>query len=220
VGLTARRAPATGFALHHHLVPAAWGFDPGRPVLANLEGNYGYLEEGYYRSLDLEDAGEQVIPTTAEALDAYVVPIALVRAAEHGLTVPSFEVVTDRFPPPPLMAYPINPFSSRGVRLEDRDAVEAHRRGLTYTGKYAVLCQRLPEGCRVDTLRVVLGHTSVTEYEHYARELFACFRLPLVKARVIVTSSAFALSALEPLPWPTLTPEERACVEESGTWLD
>ncbi len=201
-------------------MPAAWGFDPGRPLFANLSGNYGYLEEGYYRSLDLEDAGEQVIPTTAEALDAYVVPVALALAARHGLAVPSFEVVTDRFPTPPLMAYPINPFSSRAVRLDDRDAVEARRRGLTYTGKYAVLCQRLPEGCRVDMLRVVLGSTDVPEYQSYARELFACFRLPLMKARVIVTSGAFALSALEPLPWPALTPEERTRLEECGTWLD
>ncbi len=186
----------------------------------NLDGDYGYLEDGYYASLDREAAGEVVIPTTAEALDAYVVPIALAKAERAGLPVPSFEIVTDRFPPPPVLAYPINPFSSRGERLDTAADIEARRKGLTYTGKYAVMCQRLPVGCRVDTLRVVLGRTLVPEYEAYARALFACFRLPLVKSRVIVTSDAYELSALEPLPWRTLTPEEHVLIEEVGTWLE
>ena len=214
------RAPARPFTLHPDHVPAAWGIAPGRPVLVNLDGDYGYLEDGYYASLDREAAGEAVVPTTAEALDAYVVPIALAKAERAGLPVPSFEIVTDRFPPPPILAYPINPFSSRGERLETAADIEARRKGLTYTGKYAVMCQRLPVGCRVDTLRVVLGRTLVPEYEAYARSLFACFRVPLVKARVIVTTDAYELSALEPLPWRSLTAEERALIEEVGTWLD
>ena len=193
--------------------------DPGRPVLANLDGDYGYLEAGYYASLDLEDAGEQVLPTTAEALDAYVVPVALVKAQQCGIAVNAFSIVTDRFPAPPLLAYPINPFSSRGHRLDDQAAIDMRRNGLTFTGKYAVLCQPLPAGCRVDSLRVVLGQTPVPEYEALAWALFACFRLPLMRAEVVVTSDAYLLSALGPLPWPSLTIEERALVEEAGSWL-
>ena len=193
--------------------------DPGRPVLVNLDGDYGYLEAGYYASLDLEDAGEQVLPTTAEALDAYVVPVALVKAQQCGIAVNGFSIVTDRFPAPPLLAYPINPFSSRGHRLDDQSAIDTRRNGLTYTGKYAVLCQPLPAGCRVDSLRVVLGHVAVPEYEALASALFACFRLPLMRVEVVVTSDAYLLSALGPLPWPSLTPDERAFVDEAGTWL-
>ena len=193
--------------------------DPGRPVLVNLDGDYGYLEAGYYASLDLEDAGEQVLPTTAEALDAYVVPVALVKAQRCGIAVNTFGIVTDRFPAPPLLAYPINPFSSRGYRLDDQIAIDTRRNGLTYTGKYAVLCQPLPDGCRVDSVRVVLGHASAPTYEALAQELFACFRLPLMRAQVVVTSDAYLLSALGPLPWPSLTAEERTLVDEAGSWL-
>lgn len=193
--------------------------DPGRPVLVNLDGDYGYLEAGYYASLDFEDAGEQVLPTTADALDAYVVPVALVKAQQCGIAVNTFSIVTDRFPTPPLVAYPINPFSSRGHRLDDQAAVDTRRNGLTYTGKYAVLCQPLPAGCRVDSLRVVLGHAAEPAYEAFAWSLFACFRLPLMRAEVVVTSDAYLLSALGPLPWPSLTIEERALVDEAGTWL-
>ena len=216
----ARRGPGRGFVLDPARVPAAWRHDGARPLHVNLDGDYGYLEAGYYASLDLEDAGASVIPTTADALDAYVVPIAVTKAESLGIPVPTYVVATDRFPPPPLLAYPVNPFSSRGERLETRADVDARRAGLTYTGKYAVLCQRLPESSRLDTLRIVLGRCEVEEYAAYAQRLFECFRLPLMRARVIVTTDAYLLSALEPLPWRSLSASERALVEEAGTWRD
>jgi hypothetical protein len=200
------------------LVPTAWGFDPERPVLANLHGDYGYLGEGYYRSLEAEFRGDQVVPTAQDALDAMVVPIALLRAERHGLGVPAAEMVTDRFPPPPMMAYPVNPFSINGELLEDQAAVEARRKGLTYTGKYAVHCQRLPADHRIDVVKVVVGRCSVDEYAEFARELFVCFRLPLMKVRVIVTTRAYLLSAIEPLPYRRLAEVDRAHLVGAVTW--
>ncbi len=189
-------------------------------VHANLAGDYGYLLVGYYASLDAELAGIHVLPTTGDALDAYVVPLAMERARAAGLPVPPFHFVTDRFPPPPLMAYPINPFSTKGELLLDAEAIEARRKGLTYTGKYAVLCQEIPDDYRIDVVRVVLGRVLIPEYETLAARLFAAFRLPLMRCRVIVTAGAYLLSAVEPLPFGQLTSDERDIVEEMGTWLD
>jgi hypothetical protein len=205
-------------ALDASLVPAAWGFDPERPVLANLHGDYGYLGEGYYRSLEAEFRGHQVVPSARDALDALVVPIALLRAQGHGLGVPDSEIVTDRFPPPPLMAYPINPFTIHGEFLEDQAAIEARRKGLTYTGKYAVQCQRLESDHRIDVIKVVVGRCTVPEYEDYARALFVCFRLPLMRVRVIVTTRAFLLSAIEPLPFKQLAEGDRTLLEGAVAW--
>lgn len=198
-------------------------FGPDVPVgvgadLANMAGDYGYLASGYYRSLDGELQGMRLIPTTADALDAYVVPIAMEKARLAGLPVPAFHFTTSRFPSPPLMAYPVNPFSERGELLVDTDAIEARRKGLTYTGKYAVLCQELPPDYRIDVVRCVLGRTLVAEYEAFARAVFLTFRLPLARVRVIVTPRAYLLSALMPLPLAQLTPDERALVEELGSW--
>jgi hypothetical protein len=201
-------------------VPARWGFDRSRPTLANLHGDYGYLGEGYYRSLEAERAGHQVVPTTADALDALVVPIALAKAEAFGLPVPEAEIVTDRFPEPPLLVYPINPFSIRGELLLDRAAVEARRKGLTYTGKYAVQCQRLPADHRIDVIKVVMGRCTVKEYGEYTRSLFECFRLPLMKVRVIVTTRAYLLSAIEPLPFRRLAEDDRALLQGAIQWPD
>ncbi len=183
-----------------------------------MAGDYGYLANGYYRSLDGELEGLRIIPTTAEALDASVVPIAMEKARLAGLPVPAFHIVTTRFPPPPVMAYPVNPFSEKGELLIDAAAIEARRKGLTYTGKYAVLVQELPPDYRIDVVRCVLGRTLVPEYDAFARAVFETFHLPLARVRVIVTSRAYLLSALMPLPLKQLTAEERALVEERGTW--
>ncbi len=185
---------------------------------ANLAGDYSYLSAGYYASLDAELEGLAVMPTTLEALDAYVVPIAMEKAQLAELPIPEFHIANTRFPPPPMLAYPINPFSSKGELLLDGEQLAAHRNGLTYTGKYAVLCQALPADCRIDVVRSVLGRTLVPEYAAFAARVFTVFRLPLARVRVIVTSKAYLLSALMPLPLEQLVPEERALLEDAGTW--
>lgn len=186
--------------------------------IANVSGDYTYLTRGFYASLDTELAGKVVLPSSAEALDAYVVAIAMEKARLSGIPVPDNELVTERFPEPPMMAYPINPFSSKGELLIDTAAVEGRRKGLTYTGKYAVLVQRLPQDHRVDVLRLVMGTTSVPEYETFGARLFEVFRLPLMRVRVIVTPKEYQLSAIEPLPYKELDEAERAVLEGMGTW--
>lgn len=202
------------------VVPTAWQVDLDRPMLLNLTGDYNYLTHGYYRSLDAEQEGRQVAPTSAECLDAYVVPIALAKAEAAGLQVPRSQVVTDRFLTPPIMAYPVNPFSSRGELLTDATMLEARRKGLTYTGKYAVLCQVLPDAYRIDLLRVVLGRCNLPGYEDFAQAVWTLFRLPLMKVRVIVSDDRQLLSGIEPLPLRNLTAEERAIIEEAAAWHD
>ena len=117
-----------------------------------------------------------------------------------------------------MMAYPLNPFSVRGELLLDAAAVESRRKGLTYTGKYAVLVQRLPGDHRVDVLRLVLGTTAVPEYQAFGAKLFEVFRLPLMRVRVIVTPKEYQLSAIEPLPFKDLDDAERGVLEGMGTW--
>ncbi|MBX3139606.1 MAG: RimK-like ATPgrasp N-terminal domain-containing protein [Trueperaceae bacterium] len=191
---------------------------PVRADLANVAGDYTYLTRGYYASLDAQMEGALAIPSTTDALDAYVVAIAMEKAKQAGIPVPEYEIVTDRFPEPPMMAYPINPFSLSGELLLDAQALESRRKGLTYTGKYAVLAQRLPHDHRVDVVRLVLGRTVTAEYREFGERLFEVFRLPLMRVRVIVTLKAYQLSAIEPLPFKDLDEGERAVLESLGTW--
>lgn len=201
-----------------HLDRGRFGSGTVAADVANLAGDYTYLTSGYYVSLDAELKGVKVLPSTAEALDAYVVPIAMLKAQLAGIAVPEHLIVTDRFPPPPMLAYPINPFSVRGELILDADTLESRRKGLTYTGKYAVLVQLLPADQRIDVVRLVLGQTPVNEYQALGERLFEIFRLPLMRVRVIVTPREYLLSAIEPLPFSELTDDERAQLEGMGKW--
>lgn len=203
-----------------HLDRTRFGDDAAgvRADVANMDGDYTYMTQGYYASLDVEHSGRVVLPTSAEALDAYVVAIAMEKARLAGVPTPDYEIVLDRFPKPPLMAYPINPFTLAGELLLDEAAIGSRRRGLTYTGKYAVLAQTLPDDYRIDILKLVLGRSLVEQYDEFGAQLFELFRLPLMRVRVIVTPKQFLLSAIEPLPFSQLTEAERGLLEGMGSW--
>lgn len=185
---------------------------------AHMAGDYSYMSSAYYEVLDAELAGQSIIPSTRDALDAYVVPIAMERARLGGLLIPEVELVTDRFPTPPFLAYPVNPFSSTSELILDNETLEKRRNGLTYTGKYAVLCQKLPNDYRIDVVRVILGKTLSSEYSEFAQATFEVFRVPLARVRVVVASRGYLLSALEPLPFDSLTLNEKTLLAGLGSW--
>lgn len=185
---------------------------------ANLHGDYSYLLSGYYDSLDAELSGLSVIPTTQDALDAYVVPIAMEKARKGGLSVPDHEIVTDKMLAPPIMAYPVNPFFSKGELLADMQTLEHRRNALSMTGKYAVLCQRLKGDYRIDVLRCVMGQCLNEPYEEFAAEVFRIFRIPLMRVRVIVVAKEYQLSAIEPLLYDDLTLNEKKLLNGLGSW--
>jgi len=214
--IAARPEPAW-FDLSPTHVPATWARPLGAPVFVNLHGDYTCLTEGYYRSLDAECRGLEVVPTVAACLDAYVVPIATEVAKLHGIEVPATSLVTDRWPRPPVLAYPVNPFSSKVELIVDLAAERARRSGLTYTGMYLVACQVLPHEFRIDVVRVVLGVTQVAEYAAFAAACFPAFQIPLMRVRTIVSRDASHFSGIGPLPFRSLTQEERRVIDEVGT---
>lgn len=185
---------------------------------ANLSGDYTYMTSGYYDSLDAELNAQPVMPTTEEALDAYVVPLAMEKANRAGLGVPQSMLVVDKFPPAPVMCYPVNPFSSKGELLTDEDMIRNRKKALTMTGKYAAICQQLPEDYRIDVVRAVLGTCLNKEYSSFVKDVYDVFNLPLMRIRVIVTAKAYLLSAIDTLPYDTLTINEKKLLEGAGTW--
>lgn len=183
----------------------------------NLFGDYTYLTEGYYISLDSELNKEKIIPTTQEALDAYVVPLAMEKAKLNSIPTPDFEIITEKITPP-VIAYPINPYTSKFEIVNVNDDLKRKLNTVTMSGKYATLCQKLPTDYRIDIVRSILGKTLVNEYQNYVKLVYHSFRIPLMKIRVIVTSTSYMLSAIEPLKLEELTLKEKKIIEELGIW--
>jgi hypothetical protein len=200
------------------LNPGALETELGDVNYVNLHGDYSYLLSGYYDSLDAELSGLNVVPTTQDALDAYVVPIAMEKAKKEELYIPEYEIITDKFLAPPMMAYPVNPFFSKGELIVDAATLEERRNALSMTGKYAVLCQRLKGDYRVDVLRCIMGQCLNEPYEEFAAEVFRIFRIPLMRVRVIVVAKEYQLSAIEPLLYEDLTLNEKKLLNGLGSW--
>lgn len=189
-------------------------------VFINLEGDYSYLADGYYRSMEAEHEGLIAIPSPQEAVDAYVVPLALTKAKAAGIPIPDWEISNDVavMMPPPVVAYPINPFQDEGIVIADTASLSEAMKSLTMSGKYAVVVQDLPPDSRLDTLRLVLGQCLKPEYTDLAQKLWQTFHLPLARVKVIVTETDYLFSAISPLKKEELTQNEKAIIKEAGLW--
>ncbi len=187
--------------------------DPPLRRATHLSGNYEYLTEGYYECQDAELAGvPDVLPTCGDALDAYVVPIALVKAERAGLAVPEWFIANEYFPVP-VVCYGVNPFSRKYAVVRTEAEREVAAKQLTWNYKYTVCCQRItPEGT-IAEFRMVAGRTETPEFADWAAKVFDVFHVPMALIRLL-RNGRLALSAIEQLPSKTLTPRERAWVEE------
>jgi len=189
-------------------------------VFVNLDGDYSYLTDGYYRGLEAEHENLVAIPSLQDALDAYVVPLALARAKGHGLGTPEWEIVNDltiSFQPP-IILYPINPYMDEGQVVQEQGGLSEAVKSLSMSGKYAMVCQHLPPDSRVDTVRLVLGECLKPEYKELAQRLWRTFRLPLARVRIIVTGHEYLFSAISPLKKEELTQNEKGIIKEAGLW--
>lgn len=186
-------------------------------IYLNMLGDYTYLTEGYYKSLDAELENLSIMPTTEEALDAYIVPLAMQKAKINGISTPEYEIVAEKITPP-VLAYPINPYTSKFEIAYTNDDLKKKLNTVTMSGKYPTLCQRLPDDYRIDIVRTILGQTLTHEYDEFSLKIFDVFRIPLMKIRVIVTPSEYLFSAIEPLLFDELTLKEKKIIEELGIW--
>lgn len=189
-------------------------------VFVNLEGDYTYLGDGYYRSMEAEHEGLHAIPSPQGAIDAYVVPLALSKAEAAGIPIPAWEIVNDQAVnvTPPMVAYPINPFQDEGQLIADVASMSEAFKSLTMSNKYAMVCQQMQADARIDTLRLVLGKCLKPEYADLADKLWRTFQIPLARVKIIVTEKQHLFSAIQPLKKEELTQNEKAIIKEAGLW--
>ncbi|MCE9636762.1 MAG: RimK-like ATPgrasp N-terminal domain-containing protein [Planctomycetes bacterium] len=190
---------------------------PVRPRVApEFSGDYEVLSEGYYRCQDAELSGARPDPTCADAVDAYVVPIALEKAALAGLPVPEWFLSNELFPPP-CVVYGVNPFSRGYAFVRDEAQREAAAAKFTWRKKYVLCGQIISDATEVVALRVVRGHTESPGYERWAADIDRVFRIPLATVRLLRTGDDVRFSSITVLPAKSLTPRERAWLAEPRT---
>ena len=162
-------------------------------------GDYEYLTEGYYACQDAELNASRTLPSTADTLDAYVVPIALERVRLAGLPVPEWYLTNRDFETPAVL-YGVNPFARNHVVVRPDDDAAAAARMVSRRGKFAICCQRLPPGAVLIEFDQVYDRASDERFAHWAEALHRLFHLPLARVRLIATAGREYFSAVERLP--------------------
>jgi hypothetical protein len=181
----------------------------------HLHGDYEYLTDGYYASQASELEHRPAIPSCADALDAYIVPIALTRVSQAGLPVPNWYLTNEYFTPPALL-YGVNPFArAHAVVREERECEEAAR-SISRSGKFVICCQELDDGATLIEFEQVLDGCPDARYTGWAQNLFAIFRMPLALVRLIEQEDKLYFSAIERLPRKSLSEAAHALLTSRG----
>ncbi|MCX8177869.1 MAG: RimK-like ATPgrasp N-terminal domain-containing protein [Candidatus Bathyarchaeota archaeon] len=161
-----------------------------KDFILNINNDYRYMKTGYYVSLYAEVLGDKVIPATRDIIDAYRVPVLLLRAMKAGVTVPphivtgSVKHITSEFSFP-VVVFAVNPFSSNGFRVaNNRSALYRAVKSLSMNYKYAVCAQPLMGP--IATYKAFFGKcwTGDRHVEEISRKVYETFKIPLCKLHI------------------------------------
>lgn len=189
------------------------------PAYINLSGDYRYLKEGYYKSLDAELKGMHVYPSCQEIIDAYSVPLCMQKARAVGIPIPKY-YITNNYVEPPAIAYALNPFSMRHSVIYRDGRAKVIAKSLTRNFTYAMCCQKIDEASSIRVVNVILNSTTNDEYADLAARVWEAFHLPLVRMRIIVNGHGnhALLSSLNPLPLYRLRARELKLLRSLDQW--
>ncbi len=158
-----------------------------KDYILNINNDYRYMKMSYYVSLHAETIGGKVIPTTENIIDAYRVPVLLVRASKAGVpTLP--HLVTDavkqimsefRFP---AVTFTVNPFSPNNFKIaHNKSALYRAVKSLSMNYKYAVCAQPLIG--HIATYKVFFGKCDSNDerVNEISKKVYETFKIPVCK---------------------------------------
>ena len=195
--------------------------DKEDPPLYNLNGDYTYLLSGYYESVLHEINNGNIRPSSMECLDAYITGISLEKARLNDINVLNYEIATDKTIPKrfPLICSSMNPFSDNYTIVSDINSYEQKLKSITLSGKYFAVLQYIDDTeYRLDIIRSIFGNNTIAEYNAFAHSIFNVFKIPLMKIMVVVTLDKYYFCGIDPMPYDTLTINERKIIEGMGKW--
>ncbi|MEM2917866.1 MAG: RimK-like ATPgrasp N-terminal domain-containing protein [Candidatus Bathyarchaeia archaeon] len=194
--------------------PSAFLKSSVRDFILNINNDYRYMKTGYYVSLHAEILGNDVIPTTENAIDAYRLPVLLVRASKNGTpTMPFF--VTDSVKQImaefsfPVAVFAVNPFSFNGFQTaKNRTALYRAVKSLSMNYRYAICAQPLcGEMISVKSFFGECVHED-GDVKEIAKKVYETFKIPVCKLHFQHFRGKAYLCGLQPLKMEEITPSD------------
>ena len=180
-----------------------------------LAEDYSYKTEAYYRILALEMEGREVVPSTKDLLEAYVVPVCLARAEKAGIPVCRWGI-SDRRVPLPSILYGISYFAdpSEYSIVRDRETADEVIKYITGKGKYPFCYQPVPPDAEIVPCVTIFGRTAGASepLADLAMQVYRLFRIPLMEI-ITVYNGGLRLSAITPCWFSKLSREEKGILQ-------
>jgi CRISPR/Cas system-associated endoribonuclease Cas2 len=185
----------------------------------NINNDYRYLKTGYYVSLHAEVLGNPVIPPSENIIDAYRIPLLLLRASKAGIpTIPY--IVTDsakqiisqfNFP---VVVFAVNPFSYDGYKIaKNRSALYRAMKSLGMNYKFDVCVQPL-RGSML-SFKSIFGKCDLEEdVRKISAKVYEVFRIPICKLHVQRIENSVYLCGLQPLKKEEISPQDLRIISE------
>ncbi len=194
--------------------PSAFLKSSVRDFILNINNDYRYMKTGYYVSLHAEILGNAVMPTTENAIDAYRMPVFLVRASKNGASIMPY-LVTDSVKQImaefdfPVVVFAVNPFSFNGFQTaKNRTALYRAVKSLSMNYRYAVCAQ--PLRGEMVSYKSFFGQCTVEDDSamEIARKVYETFNIPICKLHIQRVGGKAYLCGLQPLKMEEISPSE------------
>ncbi|MCS7114149.1 MAG: RimK-like ATPgrasp N-terminal domain-containing protein [Nitrososphaerota archaeon] len=185
-----------------------------RDTILNVNNDYRYMKTGYYVSLHAEILGNRVIPSTENIVDAYRLPILLVRASKAGIpTLPylvtdSVKQIMSEFKFP-VIVFPVNPFSFNTFKIaHNRSALYRAVKSLGMNYRYAVCVQPLLG--EMAAYKSFFGKCTVDSQSVNAisMNVYKIFNVPVNKLHIQHVNGEAYLCGLQPLDMEEILPSD------------
>ena len=177
-----------------------------------ISENYSYKTETYYSILHHELEGNNVQPSSSAILDAYIVPVCLERAKLAGIPVCAWGI-SQAYIPLPAILYGLNYFATTSdyFIVHGNDEAKEVIKHITNKGKYPFCYQKLDEAATIHSCIGIFGKTisPCSSIALLVKQVYEHFTLPLVTLIFVKTGDRYFLSALSPVKYSQLLPEER-----------
>lgn len=177
----------------------------------NINNDYRYLKTGYYVSLHAEILGNDVTPSSENAIDAYRTPILLLRASKAGIPTMPYLVTSSvkqmisevNFP---MVVFAVNPFSYDGFRIaKNRSALYRAVKSLGMNYKFAICAQ--PLRGEMVSFNSFFGKCELDENaRRISEKVYEVFKIPICKVHVQIIGDEAYLSGLQPLRKTEISP--------------
>ncbi|MEM4713500.1 MAG: RimK-like ATPgrasp N-terminal domain-containing protein [Candidatus Bathyarchaeia archaeon] len=192
--------------------PSAFLKSSVRDFILNINNDYRYMKTGYYVSLHAEILGNDVVPTTENAIDAYRLPVLLVRASKNGAPVMPY-LVTDSVKQImaefsfPVVVFAVNPFSFNSFQTaKNRTALYRAVKSLSMNYRYAVCAQPL---CgEMISVKSFFGECASEDgnVREIVKKVYETFNIPVCKLHLQRFDGKAYLCGLQPLKMEEITP--------------